>query len=109
MRRARRRFDARSRRFVIDELHTRRYVPLLPCHPRDLIGIALDNAAYMGSPNRLTPELLAGPGTRYFVSIDEADVQSMPGESSEEWLIDAHCPMSSPVAPNGARRRMDGL
>ena len=26
----------------------RRDVPLLPCHPRDLLGIALDHAAYMG-------------------------------------------------------------
>ena len=44
-------FDPELVRFVIDELHARRDVPLLPCHPRDLIGIALDKAAYLGSTN----------------------------------------------------------
>jgi hypothetical protein len=34
--------------YVIEQLHRRRQVPLLPCHPRDLIGIALDRLAYLG-------------------------------------------------------------
>ena len=47
----------------------RRDMPLLPCHPRDLIGIALDKAAYLGSPNQLTPELLTWAWDTYFVSM----------------------------------------
>lgn len=34
--------------YVIEQLHRRRHVPLLPCHPRDLVGIALDRVAYLG-------------------------------------------------------------
>jgi hypothetical protein len=70
-------FDTDLVRFVIDELHARREVPLLPCHPKDLIGIALDKAAYLGSPNELSPELLAWAWDTYFVSMDGAGVQPM--------------------------------
>jgi hypothetical protein len=41
-------YDPRVVDFVIDELHRRRNVPLLPCHPRDLLGMALDRVAYLG-------------------------------------------------------------
>ncbi|MDN3558271.1 AAA family ATPase [Halomonas maura] len=34
--------------FVIDELHVRRGVPLLACHPRDLLGLARDRLEYWG-------------------------------------------------------------
>lgn len=70
-------FDPDLVQFVIDELHERRGIPLLPCHPQDLIGIALDKAAYLGSPNELTPELLAWAWDTYFVSMDNADEQPM--------------------------------
>ena len=70
-------FDTELVQFVIDELHERRGVPLLPCHPKDLIGIALDKAAYLGSRNELTPELLAWAWDTYFVSMDNADEQPM--------------------------------
>jgi hypothetical protein len=70
-------FDAELVRFVLDELHARRGMPLLPCHPRDLIGIALDKAAYLGKPNLLTPELLTWAWDIYFVSIDKDGAQPM--------------------------------
>lgn len=35
--------------FVIDELHGRHGVPLLACHPRDLLGLAMDRLDYWGS------------------------------------------------------------
>ena len=70
-------FDSEIVDFVIDELHARRNVPLLPCHPRDLIGIALDKAAYLGSPNELTPELLTWAWDTYFVSMQVAGAQPM--------------------------------
>lgn len=34
--------------FVIDDLHGRHGVPLLPCHPRDLLGLAMDYLGYRG-------------------------------------------------------------
>jgi hypothetical protein len=70
-------FDEGLVRFVLDELHTRRNVPLLPCHPKDLIGIALDKAAYFGHANELTPELLTWAWDTYFVSMDIVATQPM--------------------------------
>jgi hypothetical protein len=70
-------FDRELVRFVIDELHGRRNVPLLPCHPGDLIDIALDKAAYSGRPNQLTPELLEWAWSTYFVSMDSPGAKSM--------------------------------
>jgi hypothetical protein len=70
-------FDRDLVRFVLDELHARRGMPLLPCHPRDLIGIALDKAAYLGKPDVLTPDLLAWAWDTYFVSLDNAAAQPM--------------------------------
>jgi hypothetical protein len=70
-------FDTELVRFVVDELHARRNMPLLPCHPRDLISIALDKAAYIGAPNDLTAELLTWAWDTYFVSMDNAAAQPM--------------------------------
>lgn len=63
-------FDAGICQFVIDELHGRLGVPLLPCHPRDLIGIALDRADYLGSAERLTRDSLVWAWENYFVRLD---------------------------------------
>ena len=41
-------FDPRLVRYVIDELHRTSGIPLLPCHPRDLLWMALDRIAYLG-------------------------------------------------------------
>jgi hypothetical protein len=70
-------FDPELVRFVVDELHGRRNMPLLPCHPRDLIDIALGKAAYIGRTNDLTPELLTWAWDTYFVSKDNAGAQPM--------------------------------
>ena len=35
--------------FLVDEMHARHGVPLLPCHPRDLLGLALDYTRYTGA------------------------------------------------------------
>ena len=34
--------------FVINDLHGNSRIPMLPCHPRDLLGMALDRIAYRG-------------------------------------------------------------
>ncbi|MEY2919813.1 MAG: hypothetical protein RL261_1118 [Pseudomonadota bacterium] len=41
-------FDPRLVRYAIDELHRATGIPLLPCHPRDLLWMALDRIAYLG-------------------------------------------------------------
>jgi hypothetical protein len=70
-------FDPEIIRFVLEELHERRNVPLLPCHPKDLIEIALDKAAYIGQPKHLTDELLTWAWDTYFVSLNEASARPM--------------------------------
>ncbi|MEA3411734.1 MAG: AAA family ATPase [Pseudomonadota bacterium] len=52
---------------VIDELHARYDVPLLPCHPRDLIGIAMDFDRYRGGNGALARDALDEAWHRYFV------------------------------------------
>jgi len=42
-------FDPRLVEFVIRELHGKTRIPMLPCHPRDLLGMALDRVAYLGA------------------------------------------------------------
>jgi hypothetical protein len=42
-------WDPRLAAFLTDELHPRHGVSLLPCHPRDLLGLALDYARYTGA------------------------------------------------------------
>ncbi|MGW8369652.1 MAG: AAA family ATPase [Gammaproteobacteria bacterium] len=63
-------FEPELVRYVIDELHNTHDKPLLPCHPKDLIGIAMDKAAYTGAPNKLTQELIDWAWETYFVSME---------------------------------------
>lgn len=53
---------------VIDELHRPSGVPLLPCHPRDLIDMALDHAAYLGDADELSAESLHWAWQNYFLN-----------------------------------------
>lgn len=55
---------------VIDELHIPSSTPLLPCHPRDLIDMALDHAAYFGAGEQLQLDALKWAWQNYFVSFD---------------------------------------
>jgi predicted ATPase with chaperone activity len=52
--------------FLIDDLHTRHQTPLLPCHPRDLLGLALDHNRYLGR-ERLDEDALRWAWDNYFV------------------------------------------
>ncbi|SFR77960.1 hypothetical protein SAMN05216203_2990 [Marinobacter daqiaonensis] len=52
--------------FMLEELHGSSNVPLLPCHPRDLIGLAMDYLSYMGQQT-LTRESLMKAWQNYFV------------------------------------------
>jgi predicted ATPase with chaperone activity len=66
-------FDPEALEFVLTELHERESVPLLPCHPRDLLGIAVDLTVYLGQPRRLTKQQLRWAWRNYFVSFKDAD------------------------------------
>ena len=58
--------------YLIGNLHEPAGTPLLPCHPRDLLGIALDRIRYKNQPRVLTPELLDFAWDSYFVSVNSA-------------------------------------
>ena len=65
-------FDRELLSFVLQNLHGRHGVPLLPCHPRDLLGFALDQCFYEGKPNDLTAERMLWAWNNYFIkSFDE--------------------------------------
>ncbi|MGH8566780.1 MAG: AAA family ATPase, partial [Gammaproteobacteria bacterium] len=58
-------FDREALGFAL-ALHQRRGIPLLACHPRDLLGMALDHARYLGR-EQVTPELIQTAWNNYFV------------------------------------------
>ncbi len=60
--------------FMLDQLHGTHGVPLLPCHPRDFIGLAMDCLRYRGQ-SELTQEALRWAWQNYFVE---------PGNAGEE-------------------------
>ncbi|MFC4313493.1 AAA family ATPase [Steroidobacter flavus] len=62
------RYDALLCQFVIDALYKPTATPLLPCHPRDLIGMALDRAIYLDDWVGLTAEALQWAWDNYFVT-----------------------------------------
>ena len=66
--------------FVTQGLHTQHGVPLLPCHPRDLLGMAVDYAAYSDEPRRITKSHMQWAWDNYFVKVADyvapADSQS---------------------------------
>lgn len=55
---------------VIDSLHRTSGVPLLPCHPRDLIDMALDHAAYQGDTEELHIDSLRWAWHNHFINSD---------------------------------------
>jgi SpoVK/Ycf46/Vps4 family AAA+-type ATPase len=58
--------------YLIGELHGKTATPLKPCHPRDLLGIALDRVRYRNQPRALSRELLDFAWESYFVSVSGA-------------------------------------
>ena len=64
-------FDEDVVNFLIHELHYKNQVPLLPCHPRDLLNIALNMGTYLGQPNSVTIERISDAWNTYFVQLEE--------------------------------------
>jgi len=59
-------FDPQLVEFVIRELHGKTGIPMLPCHPRDLLGMALDRIGYVGA-GALDAEALRWAWDSYFL------------------------------------------
>ncbi|MFC3283389.1 AAA family ATPase [Litchfieldella rifensis] len=60
-------FDEGVVNFLVDEWHARFAVPLLPCHPRDLLGLALDYLRYQGlGHEQLSRQALEWAWQNYF-------------------------------------------
>ena len=53
--------------YVVNGLHKVDEVPLLPCHPRDLLSIAADWCAYEGHARNINREAMAWAWKNYFV------------------------------------------
>ena len=64
------RYERAMCQFMIDSLYASSGTALLPCHPRDLIGMALDRAAYLDEGNLLSPAALQWAWDNYFVNDD---------------------------------------
>jgi hypothetical protein len=62
------RHDAALCQFIIDSLYGPTGTALLPCHPRDLIGMALDRSAYSDDRIGLSAEALQWAWDNYFVT-----------------------------------------
>ena len=62
-------FDKDVLRFLIHDLHLKKQVPLLPCHPRDLLNIALNMGSYLGQANSVTIERVSAAWDTYFVQL----------------------------------------
>lgn len=66
-------FDPTLVEYTIDELHRRYKTPLTPCHPRDLLNMALDRANYLGQEQRLETAHIDWAWRNYFVNLKQVD------------------------------------
>lgn len=62
--------------YAIDQLHGRHQTPLLPCHPRDLLSMAVDRASYLSQPKVLETAHLDWAWNNYFVKLNTIDVNA---------------------------------
>ena len=63
-------FDPQLLRFVLRELYEAEGMPLVPCHPRDLLGMAMDRQRYTGRSGPLAPDDLLWAWRAYFVQLE---------------------------------------
>jgi predicted ATPase with chaperone activity len=77
-------YDAELVTYVLEHLHRPAQTPLLPCHPRDLLGMALDRQRYLGvgQIQALTPETLIWAWRNYFVSLSTSSATSSVNSSA---------------------------
>ncbi|WP_375739119.1 AAA family ATPase [Pseudomonas boanensis] len=63
-------FDPVLLRYVLMGLYEPQGMPLVPCHPRDLLGMALDRQRYLDDSGPLSPRELEWAWQNYFVQLD---------------------------------------
>ncbi|OII58244.1 AAA family ATPase, partial [Pseudomonas putida] len=63
-------YDPLLLRYALQALYEVEGVPLVPCHPRDLLNMALDRQRYLGGDGPLSPQELKWAWQSYFVQID---------------------------------------
>ncbi|MBT9236292.1 AAA family ATPase [Pseudomonas sp. MG-2] len=63
-------YDPSLLRYALQELYEVEGVPLVPCHPRDLLNMAVDRQRYLGGEGPLSPQELEWAWHSYFVQID---------------------------------------
>ena len=56
--------------YVLNALHAKRRVALLPCHPRDLLGMAVDHAVYENESRKVSVDHIRWAWDNYFVPVD---------------------------------------
>ena len=65
-------FDPDLLQYLVEQLYATTDTPLLPCHPRDLLGIAMDHARYTGSGLQPTAAQMRHAWSSYFVPMEQA-------------------------------------
>ena len=55
---------------MLQGLYELQGMPLVPCHPRDLLGMALDHQRYLDGSGPLSPQDLEWAWHNYFVQLD---------------------------------------
>ncbi|WP_087500338.1 AAA family ATPase [Pseudomonas sp. SID14000] len=63
-------YDPSLLRYALQALYEAEGVPLVPCHPRDLLNMALDRQRYLGGDGPLSEQELKWAWHSYFVQID---------------------------------------
>ena len=56
--------------YLLHRLYESEGMPLVPCHPRDLLSMALDRQRYLGGSGPLSPHELDWAWRNYFVQLD---------------------------------------
>ena len=55
--------------YLLENFYARSQTPLLPCHPRDLLGLVADHCRYRGKPVQATQESIASAWESYFIKL----------------------------------------
>ena len=76
-------FDSEVFNYVVHELYANTATPMLACHPKDLLHMAMDDAWYQGCPNKLTREMLNHAWNKYFVTPAYSTTEE-PGIASQQ-------------------------
>ena len=63
-------FDESLLDYAVHQLHAQQRTPLLPCHPRDLLELALEQSRFVGNSYQVAKAELAWAWQSYFVQLD---------------------------------------